>query len=431
MNSDSNKLVSLTYPPLTGASGPLTAANFDTNMLNIYKDLEDLCVTSNVPNYDASTTYNNDYTDSTSEHFAMHGGRLWMWVNATPNSGVTPVAGASWQEIFPVVLVHEKNKDQHLTPVSLTHAAAVSLAASNGLVAGAPYQISDKDISVTASTTGSFCPLGCRKMRIVKDIYYTASGTNLGVWNSALTPTAGDIAVWGGKVWRNVSGAVGTATASNALSADWTVQSTTSNTYYQTKAFAVLYDFANDWVSRQFDDRGNVFGIEYQSGALWNIVDISDWGNSSIYRNVCEGVYNNSNGNDIAYNRINGYIGENSNSGTIYRNTCSTIFNNSNNGYINDNSNNGTINANSNNGDIEFNINNGAISSNSNGNLISLNSNNGEISSNANTGVISVNSNNGSISTIGAANVDIRNNVNNGLIGTTTTGNITDVIVNK
>jgi len=114
MNSDSNKLVTLTYSPLDGASGPLTVANFDTNTINIYKDLESLAVTSNVPNYNAGTTYNNDYTDSTTEHFAMHSGRLWMWVNATPNSGVTPVSGASWQEVFPVILAHEKNKDAKL-----------------------------------------------------------------------------------------------------------------------------------------------------------------------------------------------------------------------------------------------------------------------------------------------------------------------------
>jgi hypothetical protein len=119
MNSDSNKLVTLTYPPLTGAYGPLTDVEFDTNNLNTYKDLKALSITSNVPDYVPVTIYNNDYTDSATEHYAMYNGRLWMWVNPTPNSGVTPVAGASWQEVFPTILSHEKNKDQHCADMVL------------------------------------------------------------------------------------------------------------------------------------------------------------------------------------------------------------------------------------------------------------------------------------------------------------------------
>tara|TARA_R110000851_G_C12889156_1_gene546915 strand:+ start:19 stop:714 length:696 start_codon:yes stop_codon:yes gene_type:complete len=114
MNSDNNFTVDTQYGTLTLVPGGLTTAQFDANVINNVKDLEALQVTIGVSAYNATTTYTNDYSDTTTESFVTYNNRFWQWVNATPNSGVTPVAGADWQEVPPTILAHEKNKDSHL-----------------------------------------------------------------------------------------------------------------------------------------------------------------------------------------------------------------------------------------------------------------------------------------------------------------------------
>jgi len=55
----------------------------------------------------------------------------------------------------------------------------------------------------------------------------------------------------------------------------------------------------------------------------------------------------------------------------------------------------------------------------------------GIIGNNSNNGNIEYNSNSGTIFSIGSSNDNIIHNVNNGSIFTTTTGDISDPIVNK
>ena len=311
----------------------------------------------------------------------------------------------------------------------VTQAEAVTLATAGELVAGASYQLSDKDISIHASTADKFCTAGCRTMRIVKNTYYTIAGINLGVWNSTLTPLAGDITVWGGKVWSNVAGAVGSDTDYETLSADWTLIATTNGTYYEDKSFFILYDFNNAWVAKQYDDRGNVFGAPYDGGI--NYLTVCDWGNDLITNNNVVAIYNNSNNNVIDGNSNFGSITGNSNVGGIQENlNIGSISANTNTGAILYNKNKGAITLNSCQG-IESNSNNGNISTNSNAGFITENQNNGNISTNSNDGNIQGNLNNGYIINIAVANTNVEFNINNGYISTTTTGVISDTIVNK
>ena len=110
MNSDSNFLRTAANPPLTTTGAPLLISEFDTNVINTYDDLLSLAVTNGVIAYDALTVYDDD-VDSDNETFATYTGRLWQYVNIVPAAGATPVSGADWQEVFPAILAHEKNKD--------------------------------------------------------------------------------------------------------------------------------------------------------------------------------------------------------------------------------------------------------------------------------------------------------------------------------
>ena len=251
--------------------------------------------------------------------------------------------------------------------ITRDYADVLALANASELEKGGVYYLADKDITLTAITSMTFCLEGCRTMRIVKNDFYqlgTFSGVNkLGVWNTSLTPIANDIAVWGGKCWFNNSGNVGSAVDDTALDSEWTITPTDNNNYYEDKSFFILYDFFNDWVNKQFDDRGNVLGIKYDASLTYNPVEISDWGNINIYRNICVGVYNNSNNAEIYDNRILGAIYSNSNSGNIaFNNNEGGIFDNTNTDAIVRNSNKGVISGNSNQGAIVVNTNHAGIS---------------------------------------------------------------------
>lgn len=316
---------------------------------------------------------------------------------------------------------------------------------------------------------------------------YDTTSNWLGVWNSALTPSIGDLAIWGGLVWTNVNGLVGTATNYYTLDSEWTVvpKNNFTNSEYTEMVLDCKFDFVFDvgsslyvsWVEQMSDKNGNVVGIGYDEGhpgvLVINPCDLTDWnyntGPGEMYNNKCKlGIYNNyyncvisdndcvsiynnyrSGGCNITYNIIKGSIynnksvsiSNNTNNGGIYDNpTNAYINNNSNNGNIFNNSNTfltfGMIN-NSNNGDISNNTssvndlfnnsNNGSIDSNTNNGGIFFNSNNGDINTNTNTGNISHNSNIGSIysnSNNGFPTADISRNSNNGDIYNNSNNNI-------
>jgi len=446
--------------------------------------------------------------------------------------------------------------------IEVTYAEAETLISDEELIEGVTYSITDKGIFVQALANNILSSVGERTMRIVKSAYYTPATGIMGVWYSSLNPAINDVAVWGGKVWRSLTGNIGSADDDITLdSTNWVLIPITNDTYYTSKTFGCVYDFTHDWVSEQWDERGNIMSFDWylnnnSLGSSFNFIDITDWGNPSIFNNNCFGIYNNSNETLIYSNKLQGEIAKNSNAGDIYYNSCRNIRDNTNTGYIHNNSNQGelqnnsnvgniadntcigiydntnegsiernsntsTINANSNVGSITYNSNLGSISENLNTSLITLNTNlgdindnsndgqiasnsnkgaiysnsndgeissnsneseiasntnngaiknnsciadiaendndgfivnnsnlgrlavntnggdiannlnNGSISNNLNTGDIQYNRNNGDISNIGAANSNIQNNVNNGYIMSTTTGNISDTIVNK
>lgn len=311
-----------------------------------------------------------------------------------------------------------------------------TLISENGLFPGALYNITDKGIYLKALSNNVLSSSGIRTMRVVKSEYYVPATGILGVWNPSLTPTIGDVVVWGGKVWQNVTGLVGSITDDTTLNAEWNLIPTATSTYYFSKTFGCMYDLANDWVSKQWDDRGNVFSYDFitnlnNTGYPYNPIDISDWGNEKILNNNCWYVFNNAVNNTIhANNLISGGIYLNICSGSIFKNTnLGDIAMNTGNSIF-QNSNAGDVAANNVSNSIALNSNLGNVSSNSCVDILN-NLNLGSIESNSNTAVIRFNSNSGSIANIGSANDNIFYNTNNGSITTTTTGDISDPIVNK
>lgn len=82
----------------------------DSNFIHIYNDFVSLSQSSNIDSYSAGVTYNNS-----TMRYAIYGGWIWKWINATPGAAVTPgTDGTKWTKVFASDLAHDKNKDTKL-----------------------------------------------------------------------------------------------------------------------------------------------------------------------------------------------------------------------------------------------------------------------------------------------------------------------------
>ncbi|MDD5358440.1 MAG: hypothetical protein PHX80_04785 [Candidatus Nanoarchaeia archaeon] len=354
----------------------------------------------------------------------------------------------------------------------------IALLGASGLTAGTFYKIADlgdKWIMFQALSTNQLAIDGLRCMICPSD--YTAEtdaygNVWLGIWRSTLTPSAGDLVIWGGKVWENLTGAVGTSDGDYALdNVNWLVinKNSYSNHEYTEVILGCNFDFNTYIFLKQWDNKGNVVHYNVDGGIQG--MNYTDWNCAGIEDNISYGIYNNIvpniSGNVLLYGAIinndvtllinnniisNGDIRDNSGQGYIsynkvYSITDNTnvgdITNNHNSGSINGNAVGGNINLNSNNGaisdntvavlSVSYNTNNGEISGNSNTSVINSNSNNGDITSNSNIGNILLNANNGYIDSCesGTDACNIFSNINNGNISGTYAADVTDPIVDK
>jgi len=104
MNSDNLILRETDNAPLINKDDTLTNAEIDGNFINIYNDFISLSQTN-----DPTLIYDVDRTYLVDE-FATYDGRLWLATEIS--TGVTPINGsAEWNDVFPTILAHEKNKD--------------------------------------------------------------------------------------------------------------------------------------------------------------------------------------------------------------------------------------------------------------------------------------------------------------------------------
>lgn len=213
--------------------------------------------------------------------------------------------------------------------ISLLYSDLATLISTDLVNKGYVYFLTDKLISVQGLTNNKVSLEGSRVMEVVKNSYYTpstVSGTPNkvygGVYGKEMLrgkyPVSDAVneyyCVYGGKAWkRDTSGA--DEVISDSTLSGWTIE--TDSIFYEEKTFFVLYDFANDWVVSQQDNRGNKLGTGVISSI--NPCNISDWGNENIYNNTCYGVYNNT--NPLIYdNNCLGVIANNGNSGFVINN---------------------------------------------------------------------------------------------------------------
>lgn len=104
MNTDSLILRQTDNAPLINKDDTLTSEEFDANVIKIY---DDFLALSNAN--DSTLAFDVDRSYLIGE-YSTYGGRMWIATN--DSTGSTPTIDSyDWQDIFPTVLAHEKNKD--------------------------------------------------------------------------------------------------------------------------------------------------------------------------------------------------------------------------------------------------------------------------------------------------------------------------------
>ncbi len=345
------------------------------------------------------------------------------------------------EEFIPVVKngVNKKVKISKSGVIYGTYAQILLLKNNSNLKAGVNYFISDRNIFIEAISVNEFALDGVVQQYCPTQytVGVDGNGNNWqGVYDRALdgTDIPNGLWIWGGKVW-NRTPSVTTVLADSDFNLSGPAIGlvdplTATNGEYALITFGCKYDFANDWIFSQWDDKGNILGcsktywLDAGNDASNNPCYHSDWNYAEFRDNIIIGFYNNNLQDEYSY-----YF--NTNKGVIKNNITRNINNNSNEGNISDNvsreinynSNAGNISGNISDGRvIEYNSNNGDISNNTK--QVSSNSNNGGISDNSNTGGVTNNSNNGSIINNSQTGSIDSNSNNGGILNITSPANV-------
>lgn len=203
----------------------------------------------------------------------------------------------------------------------VTRSELEALVNEGSLLKGATYKITDRgDLGLwfEAISENELNPEGVRKM-LVPSFYGVSCTPDVngnvwkGVWHSYIAASLGefcaleigDLVIYNGLVWRSLTGLVGDPLSPSDNLVDWELvpKDSFTNQEYIPMVFGVIYDYANDWISRQWDSHNNVFGTPFESEWLQtygytltphtNPVDATDWNWAKTGQSVLPHFYNN------------------------------------------------------------------------------------------------------------------------------------------
>lgn len=206
--------------------------------------------------------------------------------------------------------------------IELTYAQALDAAVKCKLVEGEHYKITDRaDLGVIllATTPCSFSLEG--QGIFLNPDFQNVLSLNTGVWHSGLAGLVANVSttIWNGFHYLNLTGATGTAPNGDAV--NWQLIPKSTTDYIEEIDF-IQYDFANDWLIRREDKRGNkVRGYSDEFGDT--AIDYFQWGNDAVTFNRIEGAstyecYNNRGilFNNYSYDTVN-MVSSQANVGTV------------------------------------------------------------------------------------------------------------------
>lgn len=236
---------------------------------------------------------------------------------------------------------HIWSNQNTLPVIEITEADFVAAAAAANLQYPAVYQITDvqNGLYVNTLSNSSYSELCNLSLNCPKTYETTTIDGNVwkGIWRASKTANVNDLFIWGGVVWRNKTGAIGTATDLVTLdTTNWEYidRNNFSNSEYIPLSLICFYDFDQSWINYLQDEHTNTIGVDWNLnqiyGLTYNPALNSDWNCMSksgiVFINNQLFFIANNLGNVIS-NKINGSIYNND--GNVYDNKfCSVISNN-------------------------------------------------------------------------------------------------------
>jgi hypothetical protein len=206
--------------------------------------------------------------------------------------------------------------------INKTLAQFLALAADGDLQFPATYKITDvqngmfvETLSASTYDRNTLLSLNCPKTYAT-----TTLDGNVwkGIWRSSKTANVNDLFIWGGVVWKNKTGNIGSATDIVTLDStnwDYINRNSFSNNEYIPLLLKCQYDFEEEWVNLLADEHGNIIGVDWHLNELYGITynpaERTDWNCMTkpdviFSNNQLDCIYNNL-GNVIS-NKINGFI---------------------------------------------------------------------------------------------------------------------------
>ena len=156
--------------------------------------------------------------------------------------------------------------------IDITHANLLALSVAGTIVEGQLYRVTDPTYAYNLIVTGissTEVSVDCKAKWLVTDYQgvgnYTtvpSFNTTLGVWNTTLAVVLGDVCIWNNTHYVNISG-VNATTTPDVDAANWTVLAKTITNGFVLEVEFGIYDFANNLITRRFDQRFN--DIEYNA----------------------------------------------------------------------------------------------------------------------------------------------------------------------
>jgi hypothetical protein len=301
-------------------------------IFDITVTLEDATVTASATNDIAVTVTLDDEVINPQETFCE---RVDACLDIPTADGqyVLDITGGvkSWSEYSPTGAV----------VITKTLAQFLTLAAASNLQFPATYKITDvqngmfvETLSASTYDRNTLLSLNCPK---TYDTTTVDGNAWKGIWRSSKTANVNDLFIWGGVVWKNKTGNIGSATDIVTLDStnwDYINRNNFINNEYIPLLLKCQYDFEEAWVNLLADEHGNIIGVDWHLnqiyGLTYNPAERTDWNcmtkpNVIFSNNQLYTVYNNL--QYVIDNRTNGFIYNND--GNVFDNKfVSVIANN-------------------------------------------------------------------------------------------------------
>lgn len=226
--------------------------------------------------------------------------------------------------------------------IEITQADFLTAVSGGALTFPATYKITDiqNGLFINTLSSSTYSELCNLSLNCPKTYETTTIDGNVwkGIWRASKTANINDLFIWGGVVWRNKTGAIGTATDVVTLDAtnwEYIDRNNFSNSEYIPLSLICFYYFEQSWINYLQDEHANIIGVDWNLnqiyGLAYNPSLQTDWNCMSksgitFSTNQLFTVVNNL-GNVISHNKANGFIYNND--GNVFDNKyCSVIANN-------------------------------------------------------------------------------------------------------